>query len=67
MELKFMPNLRQYLSSMRQYLTPFEIAVIPLDPKNRMVRGGIGLNDGKWFARVDLWFKGYRLTKRGAK
>lgn len=35
---------------------------IPLDAKNRMVRLGGGLNEGKWFIRVDLWFVGYRLA-----
>lgn len=35
---------------------------IPLDANNRMVRLGGGLNEGKWFIRVDLWFVGYRVT-----
>jgi hypothetical protein len=36
---------------------------IQLDQNNRMVRLGVGLHDGKWFARIDLWFVGFRLTK----
>lgn len=39
------------------------VTKIPLDVNNRMVRLGGGLNDGKWFVRVDLWWVGYRLTK----
>jgi len=39
------------------------ITKLDLDEKNRMVRLGIGLHDGKWFARVDLWWVGFRLTK----
>lgn len=35
---------------------------IPLDEKNRMLRGGFGLHDGNWFVRVDLWWVGFRLT-----
>lgn len=38
------------------------ITKIPLDPNNRMLRLGFGKHDGKWFARVDLWFAGWRLT-----
>ena len=35
---------------------------IPLDSNNRMLRAGFGKNRGKWFARVDLWFFGVRLS-----
>lgn len=35
---------------------------IPLDPKNRMLRLGGGLHDGRWFVRVDLWRIGFRWT-----
>lgn len=38
------------------------ITKLPLDKKNRMLRIGVGLHEGKWFARVDLWFVGFRLT-----
>jgi len=35
---------------------------IPLDTKNRMIRVGFGLHDGKFFIRIDLWFFGVRLS-----
>lgn len=35
---------------------------IPLNHQNRMLRAGFGLYDGKWLARVDLWWVGFRLT-----
>lgn len=34
---------------------------LPLDKNNRMLRVGFGKNDGNWFARIDLWFFGFRL------
>jgi hypothetical protein len=40
------------------------ITVIQLDEKNRMLRVGFGLHDGCWFLRIDLWWVGYRLTKK---
>jgi len=27
-----------------------------------MLRIGFGKHDGKWFARIDLWYIGVRLT-----
>ena len=36
---------------------------IPLDTNNRMLRIGFGKHDGRWFARVDLWYFGIRITK----
>jgi hypothetical protein len=36
---------------------------IPLDTNNRMLRIGFGKHDGRWFARIDLWFFGIRITK----
>jgi len=36
---------------------------LSLDKDNRMLRLGIGKNDGNWFARVDLWAIGFRITK----
>ena len=36
---------------------------IQLDKNNRMLRIGFGKHDGDWFARIDLWFIGYRLKK----
>lgn len=36
---------------------------IKLDTQNRMLRIGVGKNDGNWFARIDLWCIGFRITK----
>ena len=36
---------------------------IDLNRENRMLRIGFGKNEGKWFARVDLWCVGFRITK----
>ena len=36
---------------------------INLDKQNRMLRIGFGKNDGLWFARLDLWCVGFRITK----
>jgi hypothetical protein len=35
---------------------------IPLDANNRMLRIGFGKHNGRWFARVDVWFFGIRVT-----
>lgn len=40
------------------------ITKVPLDEKNRMVRIGLGLHEGRWFFRVDLWWIGFRLTRK---
>ena len=40
-----------------------KLTTIALDQNNRMLRIGFGKNDGKWFARVDLWFMGIRITR----
>lgn len=40
------------------------ITVIHMDPPNRMVRLGFGQHDGRWFARIDLWWVGFRLTAK---
>jgi hypothetical protein len=39
------------------------LSKIALNKDNRMLRLGIGKNDGNWFARVDLWFVGFRITR----
>jgi len=39
-----------------------KLSKIPLEKNNRMLRAGFGKHDGKWFARVDLWFIGVRIT-----
>ena len=36
---------------------------VELDKQNRMLRIGFGKNSGLWFARVDLWCVGFRITK----
>jgi len=38
--------------------------VIELSPGNRMVRLGFGQNSSNWFIRVDLWFRGFRISKK---
>ena len=38
------------------------ISKIKLDKDNRMLRVGFGKNEGRWFARVDLWFAGWRIA-----
>ena len=37
---------------------------IKLDKNNRMLRFGFGLHVGNWFVRIDLWYFGYRLSKK---
>ena len=39
-----------------------KITKIKLDDKNRMLRAGLGLNEGRFFARIDLWCVGFRLS-----
>jgi len=41
-----------------------EITAIELDEKNRMLRVGFGLHNGKWFFRIDFWMRGYRITRK---
>jgi hypothetical protein len=36
---------------------------IDLDPNNRMLRIGFGKNNSQWFARIDFWFMGLRITQ----
>lgn len=38
-----------------------KLTKISLDA-NRMLRIGIGKHEGSWFARLDLWWIGFRLT-----
>lgn len=40
------------------------ITKIPLKPENRMLRIGFGKHNNKWFFRIDLWYYGFRLTKK---
>lgn len=39
------------------------LTTIKLDKDNRMLRAGLGKNEGNWFARIDLWYIGFRITK----
>ena len=39
-----------------------KLTKINLDQNNRMLRIGFGRNEGRWFARVDLWYVGIRLS-----
>ncbi len=39
------------------------VTKIDLDTNNRMLRIGFGKHDGRWFARVDLWFFGVRVSQ----
>lgn len=41
---------------------PMRLQKIKLDSDNRMLRFGFGKNQGRWFARLDLWFFGVRLS-----
>lgn len=42
------------------------LEVFPLtnEPGNEMIRVGGGLNKHRGFFRIDLWSKGFRVTKR---
>jgi hypothetical protein len=39
-----------------------KVTRIPLDTNNRMLRVGFGKHSGNWFARIDLWFFGVRIS-----
>lgn len=39
------------------------ITKIPLDSSNRLIRIGFGRHNGKWFARVDLWWAAFRFSR----
>ena len=39
-----------------------KLTKLELDSNNRMLRIGFGLHDGRWFARIDLWAFGLRIT-----
>lgn len=40
---------------------------ISMDANNRMLRIGVGLNDGHKSFRLDLWSVGYRINSRSKK
>ena len=33
------------------------------DKDTRFLRIGFGKNEGRWFARIDLWVVGFRVTR----
>jgi len=39
-----------------------KLTKLELDSNNRMLRIGFGKHGGKWFARVDMWYFGIRIT-----
>ncbi len=41
---------------------PMYMTIIKLDERNRMIRIGFGKHNNKWFARVDLWWYGIRIS-----
>lgn len=47
-----------------KFALPFEFTKLRLNGKNRMLRIGGGLHEGNWYLRLDLWSKGYRISKR---
>lgn len=40
------------------------ITILALDKDNRMFRFGFGKHNSNWFIRLDLWYKGFRITFR---
>ena len=44
-----------------------DIETINLDPDNRMLRIGFGLNKQRPFFRIDLWWIGFRITVKNGK
>ena len=36
---------------------------LTLEKDNRMLRIGFGKNNGQWFARIDLWWAAWRVTR----
>ncbi|MGA0610116.1 hypothetical protein [Caldimonas sp. KR1-144] len=40
------------------------MTTIYLTPDYRMLRIGFGKFEGRWFARVDLWWVGVRLSQK---
>lgn len=38
--------------------------ILHMDAGNRMIRLGVGQHNSVWFIRLDLWFIGFRLSRR---
>jgi hypothetical protein len=47
-----------------QLLQQFKVTPLTNAPGNEMIRFGVGRNGYRAFARVDVWNKGFRVTKR---
>lgn len=39
-----------------------KITKVEMKSGSRMIRIGFGQNESRWFARVDLWFVGFRVS-----
>lgn len=39
-----------------------KFSIIKLDKDNRMLRIGLGKNEGRPFFRLDLWWAGFRVS-----
>ena len=39
------------------------ITKLTWDSNTRFLRIGFGKNNGHWFARIDLWIVGFRITR----
>lgn len=40
-----------------------KLTKVTWDENSRYLRVGFGKNDGRWFARIDFWWFGYRITR----
>ena len=53
----------QVLFGVSFFFTSMKLTKIKLNSDDRMLRIGFGKNKGNWFARIDVWFVGFRLTR----
>ena len=49
-------------NQLKYYGKTMKITRISLNKENRMLRIGIGKNEGRWFFRIDCWFAGFRVN-----
>lgn len=57
-----------FLHSMKTKLKEnITLDTIPMDVNNRMLRIGVGLNDGHRSFRLDLWSVGYRINSKSKR
>lgn len=54
--------LKNILIKMCEVLRSIEVTILSMDRENRMLRLGVGKHNGIWFIRLDLWWKGIRLS-----